>query len=209
MAALAADGKAIVLWQSSGSISHHISTVDLRSGVVRTTFAGTDKTGIRGLTANNWDVELVRLKDGRAALLYLDRFASAKPNPSDNERHRFRLAPLTESGPKGNSIKLDGGQPIYADVGFDLASLRTNPKKAICGSPCLLMGNIVNRGSRDANKVRLEVMVDSTWPRSAGTTRRSRASRWTESLAIAAARDRGPPRRPAGRAPENLIGPNG
>jgi hypothetical protein len=161
MAVLASGGKATVLWQSGGAVFHHVNTVDLRSGAVRTTFEGTNKTGVPGLTMNNWDVELVPLKDGRTALLYLDRFASGKKNPTDGERHRFLLAPLTEQGgPKGDPIQLDGGQPIFADVAIDLESLHANPKKAICGSPCLLMGSVVNRGSRQATKVRLEVMVD-------------------------------------------------
>ncbi|MBA4370902.1 MAG: hypothetical protein C0418_04915 [Coriobacteriaceae bacterium] len=158
-AVLSQDGRALVFWESGGLVNQHITTVDLKSGQAARTYDGTNESGIAGLTMNNWDVELVRLKDG-PALLYLDRFASDKENASDDERHRFRLQPITEKGPVGPSTKLDGGQPILPDVTFDLGSLKGNPRKAICGSPCLLSGVVTNRGSRIARKVRIDVSVD-------------------------------------------------
>jgi len=157
--AIAENGAALVFWETGGNLNQHITTVDLKTGSVKNTFEGTNDTGIPGLTMNNWDVELIGLKTG-PALLYLDRFASENDNATDDERHRFTLQPITAAGPTGKPIVLNGGQPVLADVTFDLASLHANPVKAVCGAPCLLMGTVVNRGSRQASKVMLDVAVD-------------------------------------------------
>ncbi len=158
VAALAYDGVVLVFWQTGGHLNQHISTVDCATGAVEQTYAADGDTGIPTLTANNWDVELVEIASG-PALLYLNPNVHGEYGESDQLRHRYVLAPLTAEGPAGDQIILEGGQPIFADVTFDLASLKSNPKKAVCGSPCLLNGTVINRGSRDANKVVLEAKV--------------------------------------------------
>ena len=160
VASLASGGVVLVFWQTGGKVNQHISTVDCATGQVERTFDGDSENDIPTLTANNWDVELIELETG-PALLYLNPDAhEVSPNAPDADRFRYVLAPITAEGPAGDPTILEGGQPILADVTFDLASFRTNPKKAVCGSPCLLNGTVINRGSRNANGVVLDATID-------------------------------------------------
>lgn len=159
LSVLAEGGRALVYWETADALAQRISLVDLRSGEVTQTYASGETNGISGLTAELRDLELVDLESG-PAILFLDKTRHQELGGTLAEQARFVLQPITEDGPTGTRIVLDGGQPILADVTFDLTSLKSNPKKAVCGSPCLLTGAVVNRGSTDAKQVILETKVD-------------------------------------------------
>ncbi|MRS12236.1 MAG: carboxypeptidase regulatory-like domain-containing protein [Actinobacteria bacterium] len=156
---LAEGGRALVYWETADALSQRISLVDLETGEITDTYASRESEGIPALTAEGRDLELVQLESG-PAILFADKTRHHELGGTLAEQARWVLQPITEDGPSGDPIVLDGGQPILADVLFDLASLKSNPKKAVCGSPCLLNGAVVNRGSRDAKQVVLEVSVD-------------------------------------------------
>lgn len=156
---LAEGGRALVYWETADALGQRISLVDLRTGEVADTYASRASEGMPALTPEDRDLELVQLESG-PAILFLDKTRHHELGGTLAEQARFVLQPITEDGPAGEPIVLDGGQPILADVTFDLASLKSNPKKAVCGSPCLLTGTVVNRGSTDAKKVVLEAKVD-------------------------------------------------
>lgn len=170
IAVTASKGTALVFWRSQASkdegpvegagdvtdeATDHFTAVDLRTGAVSDTIKARSSQGVSDFRGGIFDAEIVERKDG-PALLYWDAGALKGVAHID----RFRLQALSAAGPVGDSIMLDGGQPILADATFDLATLRSNPKKAICGSPCLLDGAVVNRGSVAAKKVVLAASVD-------------------------------------------------
>ncbi len=159
LSVLAEGGRALIYWEAADALAQRISVVDLQSGEITHTYASGETAGISGLTAELRDLELVELESG-PAILFLDKTRHQELGGTPAEQARFVLQPIAEDGPTGDRIVLDGGQPVLADVTFDLTSLKSNPKKAVCGSPCLLTGAIVNRGSTDAKKVILETKVD-------------------------------------------------
>ncbi|MCE5204472.1 MAG: carboxypeptidase-like regulatory domain-containing protein [Actinomycetia bacterium] len=158
IAVFAEQGRALLYWETADALAQRISTVDLNTGTVRDTYAQAPRKGIPGLIGEERDLDLVRL-EGKPAILFLDKTRYRELGGTIAEQARYVLQPIAEKGPAGTRVVLDGGQPILADVTFDLGSLRTNPKKAVCGSPCLISGKIINRGSRDARGVVLETSV--------------------------------------------------
>ncbi|MDO8847122.1 MAG: carboxypeptidase-like regulatory domain-containing protein [Coriobacteriia bacterium] len=156
---VAEGGRVLVYWETADALNQRISLVDLRTGEVTDTWASRSSEGMPALTAELRDLELVQLESG-PAILFVDKTRHQELGGTPAEQARFVLQPISEDGPAGDPIVLDGGQPILADVTFDLASLKSNPKKAVCGSPCLLTGAVVNRGSQDAKSITLEVAVD-------------------------------------------------
>lgn len=156
IAVTARDGTALVFWRTGGTTNHHLARVDVRSGSVTPVFEAAQDDGIACLRGNNRDLEFVDLPDG-PALLFHDPLSTK--GATDPQTDRFVLQPLDENGIAGEPIVLNGGQPVLADVTFDLASLASNPKKAICGSPCLLTGTVANRGAKPARDVVIETEI--------------------------------------------------
>ncbi|WP_156785881.1 MSCRAMM family protein [Caldisericum exile] len=125
-------------------------TVNLNSGRYTVTWREKYPKGIQNFNLDHCYSEFININN-IPHLLFI----------SEN-RNNFILQPFNENGPFGEQIILKGGQPVYADILIERTSLKTNPKKAICGSPLLIQGTAYNRGGQTANNVTAFFKIDDT-----------------------------------------------
>lgn len=141
------NGKALVFTFSEDWFEN-LFVFSLDSGSYNLTWRKKWNEGIADFPLDNYCFEFANIK-GVPYLVFLG-----------DKAEKFILQPFNENGQYGNQIVLNGGQPVNADILIEENSLKANPKKAVCGSPCLIQGSIYNRGGKVANKVTATFLAD-------------------------------------------------